>query len=200
MFRHQIRSAGVYLCRLKGAPCSAVKSQIYRNSRRALFTAFRPWTSSPFLSARRFNFPVTPSHFFCHKPAVGFSATMPEKKAFSRLPVDVVPSNYDVKLQPNLSTFTFEGEESIDVEVFSVSKTKLSARMHICYSIVLRDPKYCTSTTQQSYRNNVIWSLLYQNDVATSFRHNRDVIASCVLGRHINLRLGAHICNKAGWF
>jgi len=42
---------------------------------------------------------------------------MPEKKAFERLPKDVVPSNYALKLQPNLTTFTFEGEETISVEV-----------------------------------------------------------------------------------
>jgi len=42
---------------------------------------------------------------------------MPEKKAFQRLPKDIVPSNYALKLQPNLTTFTFEGEETISVEV-----------------------------------------------------------------------------------
>lgn len=42
---------------------------------------------------------------------------MPEKKAFQRLPKDIIPSNYALKLQPNLTTFTFEGEETISVEV-----------------------------------------------------------------------------------
>jgi len=48
---------------------------------------------------------------------------MPEKKEFSRLPVNVIPSVYDLKLQPNLTTFTFEGEESISVQVKEETKT-----------------------------------------------------------------------------
>ena len=42
---------------------------------------------------------------------------MPEKKEFSRLPNNVIPSVYDLKLQPNLSTFIFEGEEIITLQV-----------------------------------------------------------------------------------
>ena len=45
---------------------------------------------------------------------------MPEKKAFERLPVDVVPSNYNICLKPNLKAFTFDGNETISLEVSRV--------------------------------------------------------------------------------
>ena len=40
-----------------------------------------------------------------------------EKKPFQRLPTDVVPRNYKVELQPNLSTFIFKGKLEITAEV-----------------------------------------------------------------------------------
>lgn len=40
-----------------------------------------------------------------------------EKKPFCRLPKDVTPRNYDLKLKPNLTSFTFEGSLVIDVQV-----------------------------------------------------------------------------------
>ena len=43
--------------------------------------------------------------------------TMPEKKPFERLPKDVVPTNYNIRLKPNLKTFTFDGYEQIDIQV-----------------------------------------------------------------------------------
>ena len=39
------------------------------------------------------------------------------KKPFERLPPNVVPKNYGLTLQPNLTEFTFTGKEVIDVEV-----------------------------------------------------------------------------------
>ncbi|KAK6166547.1 hypothetical protein SNE40_023207 [Patella caerulea] len=50
---------------------------------------------------------------------------MPEKKAFARLPGSVIPSNYNIKLKPNLQTFTFEGDETITVDVKSATNTIL---------------------------------------------------------------------------
>ena len=53
---------------------------------------------------------------------VGISVTtflkMPEKKKFERLPKTVVPSNYDLFLEPDLEKFTFNGSEDISVQVF----------------------------------------------------------------------------------
>lgn len=51
-----------------------------------------------------------------------YSATerkMPESKKFERLPKDVIPSNYKLRLQPDLATLTFAGSEEITVEVSS---------------------------------------------------------------------------------
>lgn len=42
---------------------------------------------------------------------------MPEKKPFERLPLDVVPVNYVLQLEPDLQAFTFVGHEDIAVEV-----------------------------------------------------------------------------------
>ncbi|XP_067928547.1 puromycin-sensitive aminopeptidase-like [Watersipora subatra] len=42
---------------------------------------------------------------------------MAEKKEFQRLPLKVVPSNYNVTLTPDLTAFTFTGSETITVEV-----------------------------------------------------------------------------------
>ncbi|XP_050419267.1 puromycin-sensitive aminopeptidase [Patella vulgata] len=50
---------------------------------------------------------------------------MPEKKAFARLPGSVIPSNYNIKLKPNLEAFTFEGDETITVDVKSATNTIL---------------------------------------------------------------------------
>lgn len=43
--------------------------------------------------------------------------TMPEKKEFKRLPTDVKPENYTLRLQPDLDKFTFKGQETIDIKV-----------------------------------------------------------------------------------
>jgi len=40
-----------------------------------------------------------------------------EKKPFHRLPTDVVPSNYAIRLKPDLEKFTFDGHEEIQIEV-----------------------------------------------------------------------------------
>ncbi|XP_078311638.1 puromycin-sensitive aminopeptidase-like [Crassostrea virginica] len=44
---------------------------------------------------------------------------MPEKKEFKRLPTNVKPENYKLRLQPDLEKFTFKGQEIIDVKVLS---------------------------------------------------------------------------------
>lgn len=46
---------------------------------------------------------------------------MPDKKPFERLPKSVVPVNYNIRLKPNLTEFTFEGTEVVEVEVKSVT-------------------------------------------------------------------------------
>lgn len=40
-----------------------------------------------------------------------------EKRVFERLPKNVIPKHYDLTLKPNFDKFTFEGTETINVEV-----------------------------------------------------------------------------------
>lgn len=40
-----------------------------------------------------------------------------EKKAFERLPTNVIPRNYKVELTPDLNAFTFSGKLEVEVEV-----------------------------------------------------------------------------------
>jgi len=46
-----------------------------------------------------------------------------DRKPFSRLPRDVVPSNYALRLKPDLKAFTFAGHEDIDVQTVKSTKT-----------------------------------------------------------------------------
>jgi len=48
---------------------------------------------------------------------VAIKEKMPDKKPFSRLPKDVIPKNYAIRLKPDLSKFTFEGKQAITVQV-----------------------------------------------------------------------------------
>eukprot|EP00794_Sanderia_malayensis_P017827 gene17827-19608_t len=52
----------------------------------------------------------------------GQAGKQPEKKPFRRLPTNVVPSNYEITLQPDLKNFTFKGNEIIDLQVKSSTK------------------------------------------------------------------------------
>lgn len=44
-------------------------------------------------------------------------AKMPERKPFERLPSTVKPKHYKLVLTPDLKTFTFQGDVSIQIEV-----------------------------------------------------------------------------------
>jgi len=50
---------------------------------------------------------------------VAVKEKMPDKKAFSRLPKNVIPKNYAIRLKPDLSKFTFEGQQAITVQVYN---------------------------------------------------------------------------------
>lgn len=48
---------------------------------------------------------------------ISTKAAMTESKPFERLPKSVVPKHYGLTLSPNLTTFVFEGEVNIDLQV-----------------------------------------------------------------------------------
>ena len=60
------------------------------------------------------------------------------KKSFERLPTNVVPKNYALTLQPNLTEFSFTGKEVIEVEVsiriFHFFSTQTHSYSHIFFS------------------------------------------------------------------
>ena len=59
---------------------------------------------------------------FCS--ATTSTSTMPEKAekpVFHRLPKDVIPSLYVLRLKPDLKAFTFEGREEITLQVYYLS-------------------------------------------------------------------------------
>lgn len=46
-----------------------------------------------------------------------YSEKMPESKPFERLPKNVLPKHYNLSLKPDLRSFTFEGKETVNIEV-----------------------------------------------------------------------------------
>ena len=46
------------------------------------------------------------------------------KRPFKRLPTSVVPSNYQITLQPNLQDFKFKGSQVVDLEVINIDIQK----------------------------------------------------------------------------
>ena len=74
-------------------------------------TFFKKTTTEPFRSYKSSLLVVSSN---CLQTTRTMSAT---KKPFERLPTNVLPKNYNLTLQPNLTEFTFTGKEVIDVEV-----------------------------------------------------------------------------------
>ena len=62
---------------------------------------------------------------------------MPDKKPFSRLPKDVVPKNYAIRLKPDLSKLTFEGQQAITVQVASYWCSAMGLYVHVIVRRVL---------------------------------------------------------------
>ncbi len=58
----------------------------------------------------------------------------PDRKPFRRLPTAVVPSNYNITLQPDLQSFKFKGNEVIDLQVILISYFTLN--LHFIYNFI----------------------------------------------------------------
>jgi len=71
---------------------------------------------------------------------VAVKEKMPDKKPFSRLPKDVIPKNYAIRLQPDLSKFTFEGQQAITVQVPYWYFTAAGVCVHVCTRRTLTVP------------------------------------------------------------
>lgn len=60
-------------------------------------------------------------NFYCTGKAVERSYVQ-DMKTYERLPKDAVPKHYKLNLTPNLKTFDFDGEVSIEVEVSNICR------------------------------------------------------------------------------
>ena len=64
---------------------------------------------------------------------VALREKMPDKKPFSRLPKDVIPKNYAIRLKPDLSKLTFEGQQAITVQVVTrCGFAVVGVSVHVC--------------------------------------------------------------------
>ncbi|XP_068751963.1 puromycin-sensitive aminopeptidase-like [Montipora capricornis] len=81
------------------------------------------------------------------------------KKQFARLPNNVVPKNYNLTLQPNLTEFTFTGKEVIDVEVIEETNKVIINCLDITVktaSFTSRDLKYSAADISHSTENETV--------------------------------------------
>ena len=63
---------------------------------------------------------------------VAVKEKMPDRKPFSRLPKDVIPKNYAIRLKPDLSKLTFEGQQAITVQVLQRCFAVVGGCRHVC--------------------------------------------------------------------
>ncbi|XP_027041940.1 puromycin-sensitive aminopeptidase-like [Pocillopora damicornis] len=85
------------------------------------------------------------------------------KKPFQRLPTSVLPKNYKLTLQPNLTEFTFTGEEVIDVEV----KQETDKVIINCLDVNVTSASFCFG--EQSYPSSNISHCVEDETVEISF-------------------------------
>ena len=68
------------------------------------------------------------------------------KRPFKRLPTSVVPSNYQITLQPNLQDFKFKGSQIVDLEVINLYKS-VQAKQRC---VIQQSSHHCTDLRPQS--------------------------------------------------
>ena len=62
---------------------------------------------------------------------------MPEKKSFERLPKDIIPVNYVLRLQPDLKGFPFDGHEEITVKVRNQFDPSFCETLSLMYALII---------------------------------------------------------------
>lgn len=77
--------------------------------------------------------------------------TSDEKKSFSRLPTNVVPVNYDLKLTPYLETFKFDGDVNVELQI----KEPTSTLVMNCAEIEICSAKFTNSKGNSFEPSNV---------------------------------------------
>ena len=65
------------------------------------------------------------------------TAIMPEKKPFERLPKDIIPVNYVLRLQPDIKGFTFDGHEEITVKVRNQFDPSFCETWSLMYALII---------------------------------------------------------------
>ena len=96
--------------------CRFRKTLTQHTAKILLLASFRP---STFLgAATRLSLPHFASSLRRLSTVSRIMATA--KRSFKRLPTNVLPKNYKLTLQPNLTEFTFTGKEDIEVEVCGI--------------------------------------------------------------------------------
>lgn len=100
---------------LRVAVLNTSRQPVHRHISRGFITAFR---RLPLLK-----YSALPSHTHSQRVLISrYQHKMADKKAFQRLSADVIPTNYKLKLQPDLKAFTFQGSAEISVQVFYTLK------------------------------------------------------------------------------
>ncbi|XP_017474998.1 PREDICTED: puromycin-sensitive aminopeptidase-like isoform X1 [Rhagoletis zephyria] len=107
------------------------QKQFYRDYSNASFGAPLKYTEAPLLGdlcqkyglvISRTSADVGLNYVAGHRNQFHRKMSTSSQKEFKRLPTNVVPTHYDLELQPNLEAFTFEGKTSVNLKICDSTK------------------------------------------------------------------------------